>query len=336
MPSNHDTKNDPHDVLEIAPDVVLVARATAEFPSLAPDATNQPFNRQPNMGNMAAAPDLTAAPRVDATFRASDVNDIPGRRSGARWLRTSSVAFLFAFLSVIATAAWQRYGSEAQAMMAEGFPPRIDLTSWLPWQKSDAATPADNAPASPAPATVATAAADHAPAAAQPADNAAAPTTTTPAVAAATTAAPAAAVSYQTPPAQDPAQTLQSVSQDVAILTQQIETLKASIAELKASQEQLSREIAKPRETTRPAEARVSERPAERRPAKLGAPPRPLGTIVQRNPRPAYPPMQATSAAPLPPPGYGSAPVQISPRPPAAPVDAPDDGVVVRPPMPVR
>jgi hypothetical protein len=244
MPSNQDTKNDPHDTLEIAPDVVLVARAAAEFPSLAPDTASQPFNRQPNMGNMGAAPDLTAAPKVDATFRASDVNDIPGARLGGRWLRTASMAFMFALISVIATAAWQRYGNEAQAMMATGFPPRIDLASWLPWQKSDAAAPADTSTSSPAPTTVATAAdqaATSAPAAAQPADNAAAATTATPA-----TAAPAAAVSPQAPPAQDPTQALQSMSRDVASLTQQIETLKASIAELKANQEQLAHEISNP------------------------------------------------------------------------------------------
>jgi hypothetical protein len=315
MPSNQDTKNDPHDVVEIAPDVVLVARAAAEFPSLAPDTANQPFNRQANMGNMGAAPDLAAAPKVDTTFRASDVNDIPGRRSGARWMRTALMAFLFAFLSVIATATWQRYGNEAQAMIASGLTMRIDLASWLPWQKSDAAAPADTSTASPAPAAVATAA-DQVTPAAQPADSAAAPAAATPA-----TPPPAAATSPQAPPAQDPAQTLQSVTQDVASLTQQIETLKASIAELKVSQEQLSqqlsREIAKPRET-RPVEARLPERPAERRPAKLGAPPRSLGTIVQRNPRPMYPPMHETAAAPLP------------------PADASDDGVVVRPPMPVR
>ena len=334
MPSNQDTKNDPHDVLEIAPDVVLVARAAAEFPSLAPEPASQPFNRQPNMGNMGAAPELAAAPKVDTTFRASDVNDISGRRSGGRWLRTASMAFLFAFLSVVATAIWQRYGNDAQAM-ASGLTMHVDLASWLPWQKSDAAGPADTSAASPAPATVATAAdqaAPSAPPAAQPADSAVAPATAAP-----TTAAPAAATSLQASPAQDPALTLQSVSQDVASLSQQIETLRASIAELKASQEQLSREIAtKPRET-RPVEARLPERPAERHPAKLGAPPRSLGTIVQRNPRPMYPPMRETAAAPLPPPGYGSPPVQVAPGPPpVAPADPSDDGVVVRPPMPVR
>ena len=321
MPSNQDTKHDPHDVLEIAPDVVLVARAAAEFPSLAPDSASHPFGRQPNMGNMGAGPDLASAPRVDTTFRASDVDDIPGLRSGARWLRRAAVAFLFAFLSVFATAAWQRYGDDAQAMAA-GLTPRVDLAAWLPWQKSEAATPADTsssaAPASIAAATDQTAA----PAAAQPADSTAAPA--------------AAAASPQSPPSQDSAQTLQSVTRDVASLTQQLEALKASIAELKASQEQLSRDVAKPRA----AEARLPEtRPAEHKPAKLGAPPRPLGTIVQRNPRPpAYPPMQATAAAPLPPPGAGSPlPAQISPGPPpAAASDTSDDGVIVRPPMPVR
>lgn len=326
MPSNHDTKNDPHDVLEIAPDVVLVARAAAEFPSLAPETMSQPFSRQPNMGNMGAGPDLTAAPRVDATFRASDVNDIPGLRSGARWLRRGTMAFLFAFISVFATAAWQRYGDDAQDLVA-GLSSRVDLAAWLPWQRSDAATPADTSTPPAAPATVA-AAADQAaaPAAAQPADTSA-PAAVTP------------AASPPSAPAQDPAQTLQSVSQDVASLSQQIETLKASIAELKASQEQLSQQLSRETAKPRAAEARPPEaRPVEHRPAKLGAPPRPLGTIVQRNPRPpTYPPMQATAATPLPPPGYGSAPVQVAPAPPpAAAADASDDGVVVRPPMPVR
>jgi hypothetical protein len=321
MPSNHDTKNDPHDVLEIAPDVVLVARAAAEFPSLAPDTASPPFSRQPNMGNMGAGPDLTAAPRVDATFRASDVNDIPGLSSGARWLRRGAMAFLFAFLSVIATAAWQRYGDEAQAMAA-GLTSRVDLAAWLPWQRSEAATPTDTSTSPVAPASVATAADQAAPSApaAQPADSTAAPAAT-------------AATAPSSPPAQDAAQTLQSVTRDVASLTQQLEALKASIAELKASQEQLSRDMAKPRAV----EAKLPEaRPPEHKPAKLGAPPRPLGTIVQRNPRqPAYPPMQATAAAPLPPPGAGSPlPVQIAPGPP--PAAASDDGVIVRPPMPVR
>ena len=323
MPSIQSTKNDPHDVLEIAPDVVLVARAAAEFPSLAPDTASQPYDRQPNMGNMGAGPDMTAAPRVDTTFRASDVNDIPGLGSAARWLRRAAMVFLFAFISVVATDAWERYGDDLQAMAA-GMTPRIDLAALLPWQRSDAATPASTSTPPAAPASVAAAADPAAPPAAlaaQPADS--------------TTAAPAAVP--QSPPAEDTAQTVQSMSRDVASLTQQLEALKASIAELKASQEQmsqqLSREMAKPRAAeVRPAEAK----PVEHHPVKLGAPPRPLGTVVQRSPRPAYPPMQATAGAPWPPPGYGSAPAQVAPAPPPPEADAPDGGVVVRPPMPVR
>lgn len=307
MPSSQDTKTDPHDVLEIAPDVVLVARAAAEFPSLAPDPASQPFHRQPNMGTAEPA---AAAPKLDTRFRASDVNDIAGQTSGNRWLRTAGAAFLFAFLSVVATAAWQRYGDEAQALV-QGLTSRVDLASWLPWQKSAVAARPDPS------ASPTTAAADQA-----------------------ATAAPAGqAADTGTNAPQGPTPTLQSVSNDVASLTQQVEALKASIVELKASQEQLSRDIAKPRET-KPVEARLPEtRPAEPRPTKLGAPPRPLGAIVQHKPKPptAYPPMQATAATPLPPPGYGAAPVQIAPAPPpAVAAETSEDGVVVRPPMPVR
>ncbi|MBV8927160.1 MAG: septum formation initiator family protein [Bradyrhizobium sp.] len=320
MASKQDIKNDPNDVVEIAPDVVLVARAAAEFPSLAPDSAGQPLNRQPNMGAASATAGTNfagAAPRVDATFRASDVNDIPRLRSRGRWAKTASMAFLFALLSVVATAAWQRYGGEAQAMAA-GLSSRIDLVSLLPWQKSTAAAQPE---ASTPPATAAADQTTAAPTASQPAD----------------TAAAASAAALPQPPSQDPAQTLQSVSRDVAGLTQQIEALKASIAELKASQEQLSHDMAKPHET-KPAEAKLSEtRPVEPRPTKLGAPPRPLGTIVQHKPKPPmYPPMQATAVAPLPP-GAGSPPVQIAPAPPPAIAsETSDDAVVMRPPMPVR
>src|SRR5262245_20739056 len=103
MQSTPDSKNDPHDVLEIAPDVVLVARAAVDFPSLAPDAAGQSFDRQPDMGSGLAA---AHAPEVDTTFRASDVNE-GVRRSRGRWVRTAFVAFLVAFGSAFATAAWE-------------------------------------------------------------------------------------------------------------------------------------------------------------------------------------------------------------------------------------
>ena len=118
------------------------------------------------------------------------------------------------------------------------------------------------------------------------------------------------------------------MARDVANLTQQVGELQASIAQLKANQEQMARDKAKA------PEARVSEvrpaAPAEPRPTRLGAPPRPLGTLVQRS-RPDYPPAQT---AYVPPPPPTAAPVQIAPPPPVA--AQLDDDPVVRPPMPVR
>lgn len=300
MPSTLDSRNDPHDVLEIAPDVVLVARAAAEFPSLAPDATHGRSDRQPNMGSGSAAG--PAMPKVDASFRATDTS---GGRAHGGWARKVILA-LFALCSAVTAAAWNHYGDDAQAMVA-GITPQImpALKSWLPSEKPATASQADAAPAAENTAAVQTAP----PAAAQPTDNATA----------------AAATSPDASGRDDQLQLLQSTARDVASLTKQIEELKASVAELKTAQEQLSRE------KIRPPEPRMSEaRPAEPRPTKLGAPPRPLGTLVQHRARPpAYP--QAQSAY-VPPPPPSAAPVQIAPP----PVASPDGDPVVRPPMPVR
>lgn len=298
MQSTLNTKNDPHDVLEIAPDVVLVARAAADFPSLAPDAMGQYFDRQPNMGSGFGA---AQAPEVDTTFRAADINE--GVRPRRRWVKTASMAFLLALVSAFATAAWERYGDEAQAMVADFSPRTIlpDLTSWLPSQRDATATQPDTA----APQTAV-------------ADQTATPPAAAPAVQSADGAAPAAQP-------QDPAQTLQSMSRDVASLTQQLSELKASIAQLKAAQEQLSHDMTGRVADARPAEPRL----ADPRPKQLGAPPRALGTVVQHKPKPVtYPPAQ-TAAAPLPPPVAAPPPVQLAPA-------ETDGNPVVRPPMPVR
>ena len=293
------SKNDPHDVLEIAPDVVLVARAAADFPSLAPDTMGQYFDRQPNMGSGFGA---AQTPEVDTTFRATDVNE--GVRPRGRWVKTVSMAFLLALVSAFATAGWERYGDEAQAMVADFSPRTIipDLTSWLPSQRDTTVTQPDTAAAQTAVA-----------------DQTATPPASAPAVQSADSAAPAA-------PPQDPAQTLQSMSRDVASLTQQLSELKASIAQLKAAQEQLSRDMAGRVADARPAEPKV----AEPHPRQVGAPPRPLGALVQHKPKPVtYPPAQAAAAAPLPQPSAAPPPVQLTPA-------QPDGDPVVRPPMPVR
>ncbi|HEX2365918.1 MAG TPA: hypothetical protein VHJ00_12955 [Bradyrhizobium sp.] len=297
MLSTLDGKNDPHDVLEIAPDVVLVARAAAEFPSLATDAAHRPLDRQPNMG---AGPSGEAMPRVDTSFRATDTS---GGRSRGAWARRATIAFLFALCSAFAAAAWERYGDDAQVTVA-GITPQIipTLMSWLPMQKPATAAQADSAPVT---------------------QNAASSDQAAPAVAAqpaGSAMTPAAAASS----APDQAEALQSMARDVANLTQQVSELQASIAQLKANQEQMARDKAKA------PEARVSEvrpaAPAEPRPTRLGAPPRPLGTLVHRSRPPAQ-------AAYLPPPPSTAAPVQIAPPP---GITAPDGDPVVRPPMPVR
>jgi len=308
MPSMQDTKTDPHDVLEIAPDVVLVARAAADFPSLAPDAAHRLGERQPNMGpGFATAP---APPTVDTSFRATDTS---GGRTRGGWARKALFTFLFTSCSALAVAAWQHYGDDAQEMAA-GLAPRImpALTSWLPATKPATLTQSDPIDTASLRQTV-----PPAPAAAQPPTNA---------------TATAAVSSPMTSETTEQVQMLQSMARDVASLTQQIDELKATVAQLKAAQErQELRQEQMPREKPR-SEARVTEpRPSEPRPTKLGAPPRPLGTIVQRA-RPVYPAPQAGYApAPLPPPG--AAPVQVAPPPPSA--SSPDDEVV-RPPMPVR
>jgi hypothetical protein len=296
MQSTPETKNDPHNVLEIAPDVVLVARAAADFPSLSPAPTSQPFDRQFNMDS--AYPEARA-PQVDTTFRASDVNE--GIRPRSRWIKTGSLAFLLALGSAFATAAWQRYGDQAQTMVADFTPRNIvpDLSSWLPLQR-DAVTAQPNTEVPQAAAT----------------DQAETPTA--PAAQSTDNFAPAPAAL----PA-DAAQTLQSMSRDIANLTQQIGELKASIAQLKASQEQLTHDMASRVAEAKPAEPKL----AEPRPRQLGAPPRSLGTLVQHKPKPAtYAPAQV---APMPPPASAPPPVQLTPA-------QPDGDAVVRPPMPVR
>ena len=129
-------------------------------------------------------------------------------------------------------------------------------------------------------------------------------------------------------------------------MAQQIEQLKASVEQLKAGQEQMSRDIAKASEV-KASEAKTAEaKPVDVRAAdpnlrprlpertaapKLGAPPRPLGVVPARKPRP---PVSAAQYAP--PPATGQ-PVTIAPQPePTQGTVEPDGNPVVRPPLPLR
>jgi hypothetical protein len=302
--------DDPHDVLELAPGVVVVARsdsADEEIPNLLRAAARQHSDPQTREEpNFAGGP---AVPTVDTRFRAAAVDKVQaprGRRSsGGRAVR-GLMGFLLAVCIGVAAAAWQSYGDAAEQMIAEWSPQRV-LALLLPSEK-----PA--LPAQPAP----------------PAADAAAPSETA-TQNAPDGAAPAAASAGDAP-------SLQSMARDLAAAGQQIEQLKASIEQLKASQEQMSRELAKA------SEAKVSEvKPSEQslRP-RISAPPsaRPAA-VPARRPVASYRPSQAAVPM-LPPPA--PAPRQAEPLPPPAiappatappPLD-PELASVPRPPMPLR
>lgn len=327
------TEQDPHDVIEIAPDVVLAARAGK--PSATPATGTLSGTSAPEV-RIASAPG-TATPSVDTTFRATTLDDFPirGERSSfGKWMIRTFFACLFAVCSAVAAAAWQHYGDQAQQMLADWAPPRINLSSLFssgkpaaPEQSATsvaAATAADQAPAQAASAQPApTVPSQPAPATPAPQDTAtAAPPPTAPA------------------PATEATQLMQSMAHDITAMSQQIADLKTSIDQLKTRQEQMSRDLAKA------AEARIAEaKAAETKAVEMRAferqrivPPRPAHAPV-RKPRPVYTPVQA-SAVPPPPPPVAMAPLpssqSIAPLPPPQATVQPDGDPVVRPPMPVH
>src|ERR1700749_647257 len=105
-------QTDPHDVFVFEPDVELAARADA------PD----PQRREPNMRALvseisAGVAEHAAAPKVDTSFRAAHVE-----RKRGRWITRFIAVFLFALVSAVGAAAWQRYGDRAQAAIAMAAP----------------------------------------------------------------------------------------------------------------------------------------------------------------------------------------------------------------------
>lgn len=294
--------NDPHDALEIAPGVVLAARADRESPTLAPgipDIMIRPADPQIHLASNGLASTGSAgasAPSLDTMFRAADVDTthVPSDRlpsdrpSTVGWATRLFIGVLFAMCSAAAAAAWQHYSDTAKAMIADWTPPPLFTTS--------------SPPANAAPST-------------QP--------VATDVQAAAATAAPAqASPAVQSPqgnaasaPSPDQAQLLQSMAQ-------QIEQLKASVAQLKDGQEQLTRDMAKA------SEARASlQSPQPRTAAPL---PRSAAAPV-RKPKPTVSAAQYAPPPPLPP---ATAPLQPAP-PPQATVET-DGNPVVRPPLPLR
>jgi len=322
--------NDPHDAVEISPDMVLASRPISGAPALAPEIATRPepkidpkfapertINPEPKFSPVLEP--QTAAPSVDTAVRVAASDGRRQKRSSAgKWLRGAFVMILFAGGSAAATVAWEKHGDTARQMLAEWTPALTALTSLLPSTSQTAA------PMPAAPVTAAQAAPPAEPAATdQATDQSTQPATPPPVQVAA--AAPVA-----TQP--DPAQSVQSMTRDLAAMAQQIEALKANIAELKAGQEQMAREMAKP-----PAPKPVAEaKPVDPRARVSTLPPRSPAPPV-RKPKPVVSQTYMPAYSPAPPAPSQAAAV----APTAAPVAttqavADDDGPVVRPPMPLR
>jgi hypothetical protein len=308
---NPKQSDDPHDVLVVAPDVVLVAPTDEELSRLA-HTMRHPSNPQPRTESekpqIRAGSDLPAGPTVppvDTTFRpaVSDVQMPDRRRSiGGSAARAFIVPLLLAACTGAVAISWQSYGDAAKLMIAQWAPQRL-LTSLLPQDK-----PA--LPAQPAPPAVEATTADAAPSQVAP------PQPTLVAQTAAEGVAPGTAAPS--------AGSVRSTAQDIASMGQEIEQLKASIEELKAGQQQMSREIAK-----------ASEQNLRPRISALA--PRSTAARV-RKPMPPLPPAQAAAAPMLPPAAAPYVPRQPEPLPQATtePLSDPELASVPRPPMPVR
>ncbi|WP_375309285.1 hypothetical protein WHZ77_18725 [Bradyrhizobium sp. A5] len=309
--------NDPHDAVQISPDIVRASRPVSVAPSLAPEIVSRPeptFTPEPKINPepkfSPAAEPQAAVPSVDTAVRvaASDGHGPRKRSAASKWLRGAFLTFLFAGGSAAATIAWEKHGDTVKPMLAQWTPA---LAALLP------------ATSQTAPVAAAQAAATD-----QTGDQSTAP-------------APAAQIAAAAPAATqpDPTQSVQAMTRDLGLMAQQIEALKASIAELKAGQEQMAREMAKPPAAKPVTEARPPIDPRARLsalpprvPAPTPPPVRKPKPVVSRTYTPAYPP------APLAPPPPSQAAVAAPPVAPVATTQAvaDDDGPVVRPPMPLR
>ena len=240
--------SDPHDIFAIAPEEVPVAWADKVLADITGDIRSAPSQSADQPQTLAAA---VTAPTVDTTFRATAVDDLqvandrPVDPPTSKWAK-SAVMLVFALCSAAAAAAWQHHGDAAKQMISN-WVPSFALSSSPPTEKAGSPEQTDT-----------------------PAVSATAVTQTLP-------QAPAQPAATATTPSPDTAQSIQSMSRDLAAMGQQVEQLKASIAELKAGQQASARDVARPSEL-RPSEVRTPARPklsaAQPRTAAVAAPSR--------------------------------------------------------------
>lgn len=265
MPSTLRRIDDPHDAT-IAPDII-----PADWAGHAPQApANDAISREKLFAEIRHAAE-TAAPAVDNTFRATDVNEIPTRKKKSRaWIKSAATAFAFALISAFGAAAWKHHGDAATDAAA----------NWVPLLGASSSQASDTSSASPQTADGTAQPPD------QPAD----------------TAQPASSAAALPPEAE---QQIQSMARDLAAMGQQIEQLKATIEALKANQHTAAAAPAPVARATAPApKPKVSALPPRAPTPPPVSPPRPAySPAVQAS---AAPPPVA--AAPPPPPAYAPPP----------------------------
>jgi len=292
--------SDPCDVLEIAPDIVLVARAEEELSKLARDAKARA--PQPKPGPTFVKD--PSVPPIDTAFRATAVN-----RSGPSGVRSIRrfVGVLVAVCLGVAVLTLKVSGDVAEQVIAAWIPQfaaKSESAENAAPQEQSAVAAQQGATTLPAPPPV------------QPID-----TTTQSGVA---PGAPA-----RSP---DQAQMMQSMAHHLETLGQEIEELKGQLAELRANQEQISRDMGKAADQKLKLSALPprSAAPPPRRPPPMIRPAQAAAAPVAPPPGQAYVP--PPPAASYPPPPVAST---YAPPPPAAP-QAPYDPNAPRPPLPVR
>jgi hypothetical protein len=297
MPSTPVPKaTDRQDKLATKPEIVATARADRASAKPAPDRRAGAPQGQAISDAIAggSTPAATAAPRAAEVERVDVPDDQP---VVGKWARRARMGLLFAFCSAFAATGWARYGDMAIALAVSWAPSHLLMAS--PPQRQPGMAEQRGSP------VVEAAAAD--PAATQPEFS----------------AQSAASVA----PSPEPAQLLQSMSQ-------QIDQLKASIEELKTGQEQISRDVSETRiALAKTSEIKTSEmKTSEIKTSEQNLSPmmlaRPLDSAATpaRKPRPALAPAQTAAAAPM----------QL--RPPASARTAAQRAgdPVLRPPMPMR
>ena len=313
--------NDPHDVLEIAPDIVLVARAEQELSKLARDAKTRDVKTraatppQPDSGPKFV--EDSSVPPIDTGFRATAVN-----RSRAPTVGRAIRGFVGVLLAILV-------GGAVLTLKVSGDVAQQVIAAWIPAFAARSDSTENAAPPEQSVAQQAVTSQPAAtPAAALPPVQ---PVDTTAQASAAPVAAPATAAASP-----DQAQMLQSMAHHLTTVRQELEELKGQLAELKANQEQMSRDMGKA---------------AEQRMKLSALPPRPAAS--PRKPPSIFRPTPAAAAPLAPPPGAPSAANAAPPQPAAAPyapppaaapyapppqaaAQTPYDPNAPRPPLPVR